>query len=76
MSDDRCPICRRPLLDDVAKQPRPFCSRRCKMADLGNWLEGRYVIAQGTDEAEMDGLDLDDADLATLLSDNEDERDR
>lgn len=23
---------------------RPFCSRRCKMADLGNWLNERYRI--------------------------------
>lgn len=23
---------------------RPFCSQRCKMADLGNWLNERYRI--------------------------------
>jgi endogenous inhibitor of DNA gyrase (YacG/DUF329 family) len=22
----------------------PFCSRQCKMIDLGKWLEGDYVI--------------------------------
>jgi endogenous inhibitor of DNA gyrase (YacG/DUF329 family) len=22
----------------------PFCSERCKMIDLGRWLEGTYVI--------------------------------
>lgn len=23
----------------------PFCSERCKLIDLGNWLEERYVIS-------------------------------
>jgi endogenous inhibitor of DNA gyrase (YacG/DUF329 family) len=23
---------------------RPFCSERCKLVDLGNWLGGRYRI--------------------------------
>jgi endogenous inhibitor of DNA gyrase (YacG/DUF329 family) len=23
----------------------PFCSQRCKLIDLGNWLEERYVIS-------------------------------
>ena len=23
---------------------RPFCSERCKLIDLGAWIEGRYVI--------------------------------
>jgi endogenous inhibitor of DNA gyrase (YacG/DUF329 family) len=37
--------------------PRPFCSPRCKLADLHNWLSERYVISQplppvGTDEDE------------------------
>jgi endogenous inhibitor of DNA gyrase (YacG/DUF329 family) len=24
---------------------RPFCSERCKMADLGRWLSGDYRVA-------------------------------
>ncbi len=24
---------------------RPFCSRRCKLLDLDNWLSGRYRIS-------------------------------
>ena len=23
---------------------RPFCSKRCKLIDLGEWIEGRYKI--------------------------------
>jgi len=24
---------------------RPFCSERCKLADLGRWLSGDYRVA-------------------------------
>jgi endogenous inhibitor of DNA gyrase (YacG/DUF329 family) len=37
----RCPICKQ----NVAREGnpcRPFCSERCQMIDLDNWLEGRY----------------------------------
>jgi hypothetical protein len=38
----RCVYCReRP----VAPAWAPFCSERCKMADLGRWLTGGYRIA-------------------------------
>jgi endogenous inhibitor of DNA gyrase (YacG/DUF329 family) len=32
---------------------RPFCSPRCRLIDLGNWLSGRYRIAgeKNVDEA-------------------------
>ncbi|RMG98161.1 MAG: DNA gyrase inhibitor YacG [Deltaproteobacteria bacterium] len=38
-----CPTCGRPPRpkDDAAY---PFCSRRCKLADLGAWLDERYRI--------------------------------
>lgn len=38
----RCPTCRQMFGDDAAA---PFCSERCRLIDLGNWLGGRYVIA-------------------------------
>ncbi|MBL4684700.1 MAG: DNA gyrase inhibitor YacG [Nannocystaceae bacterium] len=40
----QCPICHRAdeVADDFAF--RPFCSRRCKMIDLGNWLDGVYRV--------------------------------
>jgi len=25
---------------------RPFCSNRCKMVDLGRWLDGTYSISE------------------------------
>jgi endogenous inhibitor of DNA gyrase (YacG/DUF329 family) len=39
----RCPTCKQPVPAD--RQPfRPFCSKRCKLIDLGNWLDGSYAI--------------------------------
>ncbi len=41
----RCPTCLRE--EDVPEkfQWRPFCSRRCKIIDLGNWLEEVYKVS-------------------------------
>jgi len=40
----KCPICREPveLRDD--NPFFPFCSKRCQMRDLGNWLNESYRI--------------------------------
>ncbi|TAM80556.1 MAG: DNA gyrase inhibitor YacG [Acidobacteria bacterium] len=39
----RCPICKQEV--PYAGNPfRPFCSERCKLIDLDNWLEGRYRV--------------------------------
>ncbi len=40
--DELCVYCRRRRVDP---QWRPFCSERCKMADLGRWLSGDYRAA-------------------------------
>ena len=36
-----CVYCRRRPVDPAW---RPFCSERCKMADLGRWLGGEYRV--------------------------------
>jgi endogenous inhibitor of DNA gyrase (YacG/DUF329 family) len=36
-----CVYCRRQPIDPAW---RPFCSERCKMADLGTWLAGEYRV--------------------------------
>jgi len=39
----RCPICQRKA--NFEGNPfRPFCSERCKLIDLDNWLAGRYRV--------------------------------
>ncbi len=44
-----CPICKKPVPDPSASAPGergffPFCSDRCKLIDLGRWLDGAYQI--------------------------------
>jgi endogenous inhibitor of DNA gyrase (YacG/DUF329 family) len=50
-----CVYCRRRAAEDRFK---PFCSERCKMADLGRWLTGAYQVpAQPASEADLSDLD-------------------
>ena len=43
-----CPICHKPVDSDApiagGKSDYPFCSERCKLIDLGRWLDGKYQI--------------------------------
>jgi len=40
----RCAYCRK---RSAVPEYRPFCSRRCKMADLGRWLSWDYRVPAG-----------------------------
>jgi endogenous inhibitor of DNA gyrase (YacG/DUF329 family) len=40
-----CPTCKGPRKPAADNPAFPFCSGRCKLADLSNWLEGRYSLA-------------------------------
>ena len=60
-----CPTCKRTFMHphEAPREPGqphfgPFCSERCRSADLGNWLDGNYRIANsaGADEDD-DGLE-------------------
>jgi hypothetical protein len=45
----RCPTCKKEV--PYKGNPfRPFCSERCKLIDLDNWLEGRYRVPDTTEE--------------------------
>jgi endogenous inhibitor of DNA gyrase (YacG/DUF329 family) len=41
-----CPICKIEIdeTDPKLSSLYPFCSERCKLIDLGRWLNGRYQI--------------------------------
>ncbi|MET0389238.1 MAG: DNA gyrase inhibitor YacG [Polyangiales bacterium] len=65
-ADATCPICRRKLQAGKLPPTHPFCSPRCKMVDLGNWLGDGYVIAGAAAERVGD-LVLDEETLAALL---------
>ena len=47
----RCPICKQNVAWE-GNPFRPFCSERCKLLDLDNWLEGRYRIPAPLDPDE------------------------
>jgi hypothetical protein len=40
----RCPTCGKKVLWEECPD-RPFCSERCKMIDLGEWLSEGYRIS-------------------------------
>jgi endogenous inhibitor of DNA gyrase (YacG/DUF329 family) len=40
----RCPICRGPSGERGDNPTFPFCSDRCRLIDLGNWLGETYRI--------------------------------
>ncbi len=44
-----CPICKKLVPQPDKGQPPsshlPFCSERCKLIDLGRWLDGKYQIS-------------------------------
>lgn len=46
----RCPRCGASTRLDGGNAWRPFCSERCKLIDLGDWLGERYAVpVSGTD---------------------------
>ncbi|RJS92272.1 DNA gyrase inhibitor YacG [Salinisphaera sp. Q1T1-3] len=56
-----CPQCGEPADMSRDNVYRPFCSRRCKLIDLGDWLDESNRIADpdGTAPTPMSGLDDD-----------------
>ena len=50
----RCPICRKQV-EWEGNPFRPFCSERCKLIDLDNWLSERYRILAPEDGRETSG---------------------
>lgn len=42
----RCPICGKTFeAESLERLPGfPFCSDRCKLIDLGRWIDGAYAI--------------------------------
>lgn len=61
----KCPVCKKPLLKSAAEQSGreeffPFCSKRCKLIDLGAWLDAEYRIAAGSNSDETNEQADDD----------------
>lgn len=49
-----CPGCGRPSVFGPENRWRPFCSERCRSADLGAWASERYRVAAPPDPGEDD----------------------
>ena len=66
--DVRCPICGSiSRVKGTAELPTfPFCSDRCRLVDLGKWMEGSYRFSRPVAEDDLSAADLD------LQEENED----
>lgn len=40
----KCPECGKTTEYSPENKYRPFCSNRCRLIDLGEWIEGKYKI--------------------------------
>jgi endogenous inhibitor of DNA gyrase (YacG/DUF329 family) len=59
----KCPVCDAAV--DLTKTPTvPFCSDRCRLIDLGRWLDEGYSVPvpRRPDDEDSDGGDDTDAD--------------
>ncbi len=45
-----CPICRQAVAPRRDNRAYPFCGERCRLIDLGRWLDERYRIPAPTDD--------------------------
>lgn len=48
----KCVICKTPIERDA--EFFPFCSKRCKLVDLGKWLGGEYKISRPAEQVTDD----------------------
>lgn len=60
----KCPICDKKFKRTDTKFP-PFCSERCKLIDLGRWMNEEYAVP---------GEPASPADLAVAESEEDPER--
>lgn len=59
MKGVRCPTCGKPAPMPDHNRSFPFCSDRCKLIDLGRWVDGEYAIDPAT--GKLDIIDPDEA---------------
>lgn len=45
-----CPVCNKTVVWEAANKWRPFCSERCRLIDLGEWLAEEKRIHGDPDE--------------------------
>lgn len=42
----KCPTCQKELTWEKENLFRPFCSKRCKLIDLGEWASESYKVSE------------------------------
>lgn len=47
-----CPACGKPVPWTPASRWRPFCSERCRLIDLGEWLSEGRLISEPVNEGD------------------------
>lgn len=55
-----CPSCGKKLLWEESPY-RPFCSERCKLADLGKWLDEDYRISSPLEDESDQPVEKEDS---------------
>jgi len=50
-----CPTCGETV--EPGSKSTPFCSERCRLADLNKWMSGEYRISREMKETDLDELD-------------------
>jgi endogenous inhibitor of DNA gyrase (YacG/DUF329 family) len=50
----KCPSCGKPMVWNTENPWRPFCSERCKLIDLGDWIEERHRIPDSDPHSELE----------------------
>jgi endogenous inhibitor of DNA gyrase (YacG/DUF329 family) len=56
----QCPKCRKTMAepaDGSLSKYYPFCCERCKLVDLGAWLDSEYVIKSAPPSEDPDAND-------------------
>lgn len=52
-----CPYCGRPVPWTEASRWRPFCSERCRLIDMGAWLNEEHRISDEQTDSPAGGTD-------------------
>ena len=55
MTVRECSICRKPVAPRAENPAFPFCSKRCRMVDLGRWLGEEYRVPDDDEKPPEEG---------------------
>jgi len=50
-----CPHCGKAVVWAEASKWKPFCSERCRLIDLGDWLSEKHAIPDTAESAPQNG---------------------